>query len=90
MLTRSRPANSTDCDEHLVWVAMTPGEPGAHASCVDEPPFREEWAAEEMAEGSTLLRVTCNQAHAMLKEYREWCDNEDLIALGDDQGTFKR
>lgn len=63
-----------NCDQHYVWAAITPGEPGAHATCVDEQEWREEWAAEEMAKGSTLQRVTCNQGAAMLKEYVEWCE----------------
>lgn len=68
--------SNSDCDQHFVWVAITEGEPGAHASCVNEARWRVEWAAEEMECGSTLRLVSCNKANEMLLEYVNWRDSE--------------
>jgi len=63
--------------EHFVWAASTPGEPGAHALCVDEEPHRGVFAEEEMASGSTLQRVSCDRGQALMKEYFDWCERQD-------------
>lgn len=67
-----------NCDEHFAYVASSPGVPGAHASCVHEARWLVEFAAEEMACGSTLRLVTCNEAAKLLKEYVEWRDKQPL------------
>lgn len=62
--------------DHHVVVATKPGEPGAYASCVDEPEWLATWAVERLLEGGILERVHCDRAHSMLLEYQAWCERQ--------------
>jgi hypothetical protein len=76
---------------HYVWVAIRSDEPGAFAACIDEDGYEEhwqEWAKEVTRDrASTIRKVTCDEAHAMLKEYSRWCDEQDLSTAAEEQGA---
>jgi hypothetical protein len=64
-----------NCDEHFVVVATKPDQfPGAYASCVAEWEHLTDWAADHLLDGATLRMVTCNEGHALMVQYVEWCD----------------
>lgn len=62
---------------HHVYVSTHPDEPGANASCIDEAGYEIhliEWMAEQVLAGYKIQRVTCDEAHAMLKQHAAWID----------------
>lgn len=65
------------CDKHYTLVAYKATIPGAHASCVPEWEYAEEFVRRELDSGSCIRRVTCNQAHRLLTVYLDWCDKQD-------------
>lgn len=65
------------CDKHYTLVAFKPNTPGAHASCVPEWEYAEEFVRRELEAGSVVRRVTCNQAHRLLTVYLDHCDKLD-------------
>jgi hypothetical protein len=61
-----------NCDEHYTWVACRPGQPGAYAAHTDDKQYRKflrNFKRREKRKGSTVIRVTCNEAQRLLGEY---------------------
>ena len=61
-----------NCDQHYTWVACNPGEPGAYAAHTDDPRYRRllhNFKRREKRKGATVIRVTCNEAQALLYKH---------------------
>jgi hypothetical protein len=66
-----------NCDEHYTWVACKPGVPGAYAAHTDDPRYRKylgNFKRREKRKGASVIRVTCNEAQALLGEYLDASD----------------
>lgn len=61
------------CDEHYTYVACKPGEPGAYAACTADPRYKRyamNFKRRETRAGAKVLRVTCNEAQALLNSWK--------------------
>lgn len=73
-------ANTYSPYPHYSWVACKPGWPGAYASHTDDEEFADsllEFKRREEARGCTVNRVTCDEAHKLLREYMDWFDAQE-------------
>jgi len=79
-MTLKTKEHNMNCDEHFTWVACNPKlGPGAYACCTADSEYEKyakDFRRREQANGATVKRVTCNDAHAMLDEYLAWIDAE--------------